>query len=52
MSQKSRFGKYGDLKRKEKIRQNRIVQAGHRSNAHMPERSAPTDASKPGGHKK
>jgi hypothetical protein len=28
MSQQGRFGKYGDLKRKDKIRQNRVARLG------------------------
>ncbi|GLI34323.1 hypothetical protein [Desulforhabdus amnigena] len=52
MTQKGRFGKYGDLKRKEKIRQNRIFQAEHRTHFLKLERSGMTEKSKTGGHNK
>lgn len=53
MAGSGRFGKYGDLKRKEKIRQNRLPLSGHRGNlmADKPTKD-PKGRKRAGGDKK
>ena len=52
MSQQGRFGKYGDLKRKEKIRQNRLMKLGHAQRIVMAGRSETPGHRDSGGKKK
>jgi hypothetical protein len=39
MKQQGRFGKYGDLKRKDKIRQNRVARLGRAGGVEFQQRS-------------
>jgi hypothetical protein len=39
MNQQGRFGKYGDLKRKDKIRQNRVAHLGRAGGADLQQRA-------------
>jgi hypothetical protein len=39
MKQQGRFGKYGDLKRKAKIRQNRVARLGRAGGANLQQRA-------------